>query len=1071
MAFFKRRRTTAETAGSVPAQGGPRRALDGQALLDAGVTVASVTRSQKAYHAGTRYLDQAGTPPDPALVEKAVAELRTAVEGYAPLIPFQPSLWADAMIALGTAYRRRRKGARRDHLECALDCYRNVLEVCQEDPGRGQRVAAMRQLGETYLDRLAGDRAENVEQAIEVFKEALRSLTPDSNAWPQVQHALGVAYNARKRGDPAVNIELALRHLAEAVDALDPRQNPHDWWVTHHALGAAYDYRVAGDRGGNLDRAVQHLQAALRTCDRRAYPDGWAMIQQSLGLVYGRRASAGSPEGNARQDLALARESLHNAMSVRTRSADPQGWARAMEALAMLEENAPAGHDTPSPSPPAPDPPRPDDAQAPRSPRELLAEALESLREEARPVGEAASPDVIERRITDLRAAAKVHDRDNDPVAWARSRILLAAALEQDAAVSGRGHWKERAKLLADVLTVHTIDSDPGLCAGVAEQLGLVMAAQHRWGEAADAFQLAWKAGEALYPAALTQLGRRNHLLERTGQVPRLGSYCLAKAGRLTEAVALLESGRARVLGDALGHDRRQLERLAGEHPRLHRLYRDAADRLHRIHNAGDIFTDVGDRLIQLAHRTQAAKRALDGVVRRIRDLDGYAAFQQPPGAETVRAAVRPDVPIAYLNTTPWGSLTLLVTADGPDGMTVRPQWIDGLTGDDLYDLLNRSASPDTVFPVMAGYLRLLYNIVETRFADGQASLSFGALWDEPDALLRTGREELPRLHLLGRTVLHPLARALADLGPSSVVLIPCGPLATMPLHAIPYTDDTDGRCLIDDLPVMFAPSSRVVSYARDRARQDWPTPSLAGVGNPLPHDSPLRFAARELQRIAALFDQATCLYGEDATPERLAEAARAATHVHLACHGAVPYTAAETPYLALAGGRRLTLEDLVRERPFPAARLAVLSACQSSLVGSHLTTDESLGLATAVMISGTPGVIGALWPVNDLSTALLMSRFYLYHLSGDPDGDGEPMQPWRALARAQRWLSALTAEELGTLLRSDPELLQAARENETRSPGAQRAMAAVRDAIPQEPDSRPFSDPYFWAPFVYIGQ
>lgn len=1070
MAFFRRRRATANTPGSVPAQGGPPKALDREALLGSGATSASVTRSLKAYKAGTRYLDRAGTPPDQAIIEKAVAELRTAVDGYEPLIPFQPSLWADAMIALGSAHQKRRKGARRDNLEAALDCYRSVIEVCQDDPGRGQPVEAMRRLGQAYLDRTAGDRADNVEQAIKVFKDALGVLTPDSTAWPQVQHSLGVAYNTRKRGDRAENIELALRHLAEAAEALDPAKNAHDWWVTHHALAAAYDYRVAGDRGANLDRAVQHLQAALETCDRRRYPDGWAMLQQSLGLVYGRRASEGSPEGNPRQDLALARESLHNAMSVRTRSANPQGWARAMETLAMLNE-IPTADDAPA----TPTPPKPRDADATPSTREALQEALEAALREGvtRPAKDVTSPDVIERRITDLRAAAKVHDRDDDPVAWARVRALLAGALEQHAEASGQHHWKERARLLGDVLTVHTIDSDPGLCATIAEQLGLVLAAQHRWDEAADAFQLAWNAGEVLYPAALTQLGRRNHLLERAGRLPRLGSFCLAKARRLTEAIDLLESGRARVLGDALSHDHDRLERLAEEQPRLHRLYLDTAERLHRVGNAGDVFTDAGERLIQLADRTQSARRALDGVVRRIRDIDGYADFQQPPGAETVRAAVRPDAPTAYLSTAPWGSVTFLVTADGPDGMTVRPQWTDALTDADLDDLLNRSTSPDTIFPVMAGYLRLLYNIVETRFADGQASLTFGSLWDEPDALLRTGREELPRLNVLGRTILRPLAEALAELRPSSVVLIPCGPLATMPLHTIPYTGDADGRCLIDDLPVTFAPSSRVVRHARARANREWPAPSLAGVGNPLPHDNPLRFAARELQEIAPLFGEATCLYGQDATPERLAEAARTATHVHLACHGAVPFTSKETPYLALAGGRRLTLEDLMRDRPFPAARLAVLSACQSSLVGSHMTPDESLGLATAVMASGTPGVIGALWPVNDLSTALLMARFYLYHLSGDPDAEEKdgPMEPWRALGRAQRWLSKLTAGELGTILHAAPELLESAQENETRSPGAGRAMAAVRDATPQGPGSRPFADPYFWAPFVYIGR
>ena len=61
----------------------------------------------------------------------------------------------------------------------------------------------------------------------------------------------------------------------------------------------------------------------------------------------------------------------------------------------------------------------------------------------------------------------------------------------------------------------------------------------------------------------------------------------------------------------------------------------------------------------------------------------------------------------------------------------------------------------------------------------------------------------------------------------------------------------------------------------------------------------------------------------------------------------------------------------------------------------------------------GCPAVIGTLWSVDDLSTTLLMSRFYAYHRHGDPATGEGPLSPAAALRRAQAWLRTVTADEL----------------------------------------------------------
>jgi CHAT domain-containing protein len=90
--------------------------------------------------------------------------------------------------------------------------------------------------------------------------------------------------------------------------------------------------------------------------------------------------------------------------------------------------------------------------------------------------------------------------------------------------------------------------------------------------------------------------------------------------------------------------------------------------------------------------------------------------------------------------------------------------------------------------------------------------------------------------------------------------------------------------------------------------------------------------------------------------------------------------------------------------------RLVVLSACQTAVHEFQNTPDEVIGLPAGFMRSGVPGVLACLWNVDDLSTALLMARFYELHLQGDPEG---PLPPVRALRLAQRWLRDIKAGEL----------------------------------------------------------
>src|SRR5262249_12468477 len=79
----------------------------------------------------------------------------------------------------------------------------------------------------------------------------------------------------------------------------------------------------------------------------------------------------------------------------------------------------------------------------------------------------------------------------------------------------------------------------------------------------------------------------------------------------------------------------------------------------------------------------------------------------------------------------------------------------------------------------------------------------------------------------------------------------------------------------------------------------------------------------------------------------------------------------------------------------------------QSNLTDFRRVPMELVGFPSGFMLAGVPGVIGTLWPVSDISTAVLLGRFYANLLQ-------DRSEPALALNSAQQWLRDSTASELG---------------------------------------------------------
>jgi len=128
---------------------------------------------------------------------------------------------------------------------------------------------------------------------------------------------------------------------------------------------------------------------------------------------------------------------------------------------------------------------------------------------------------------------------------------------------------------------------------------------------------------------------------------------------------------------------------------------------------------------------------------------------------------------------------------------------------------------------------------------------------------------------------------------------------------------------------------------------------------------------------------------------------------------------------------------------------LLTLSACQTALGGGEDANGmEVEGLGAIAQRQGAKAVLASLWPVADSSTALLMENLYRLHRD-------DHLSKAVALQQAQL-----------LLLHGAAGAASADRERGAHSVAAPSTAPASFRADPKAP----FAHPYFWAPFILIG-
>jgi CHAT domain-containing protein/Tfp pilus assembly protein PilF len=282
----------------------------------------------------------------------------------------------------------------------------------------------------------------------------------------------------------------------------------------------------------------------------------------------------------------------------------------------------------------------------------------------------------------------------------------------------------------------------------------------------------------------------------------------------------------------------------------------------------------------------------------------------------------------------------------------------------------------------------------------------------------------------------------------SKLVIIPDGILNILPFEILltdnkgidPAASISNLPFLIKKYPVSYGQSAavlRTLLSEKSRMRDsDSENKKLLAFGDPVfgnENDTSLirvqtykrlEYSGKEIENIASYFKKVnTEIFLRDKATEKNVKKEgelKKFNYIHFATHGFIDESRPEFSGLILTKDNKSEDDGFLQATEIYNlnlnADLVVLSACQTGL-GKLVRGEGMVGLTRAFIYAGTPTVLVSLWSVSDLSTATLMGEFYRHLIK-------EKLSKTDALRKAQL-----------TLLGNEK-----------------------------------FAHPFYWAPFVIVG-
>jgi tetratricopeptide (TPR) repeat protein len=939
-------------------------------------------------------------------LDEAIDRLRAAVAGF----PAEAAQRLDARLELGRwlyerflLERREAVNPRLDDLVEAAEVLESALDTMHSSDPRF--LEALERLADVVSDRAsATETTDDLDRAVAVHRRLVSEGT-DSPRLSRFRGLLGIRLLARHADQPAL-LDEAVTELTVAAEDADDR------WLFLDQLGLALRARyMLRGHPADLEQAIERGREATRAAPTdqergQAQLNLGTLVQdrfhatgQVADLEEAVRAFEAAAEApttarrrvvrlsnlalalSAEQALTFEAQALERAVQVAREAAElaaPQDIGRCFTNLATVllarhrvqpqRENLDEALSVMRRALPEP---------AGRPPTQLTTLGI-VLRQLHAIDGQAA---LLDEAITLFRDVAARH-AEGSPRAPAAFLNLGTCLLDRAQSAAPRPEDLAEATTALRLACQHGVEIDLESALAAASTWSGAAGARGAWAEVVEATGYSFTALDRLYRTQLTRHGKEAWLRRAQGLAGR-AAHALARTGQVQAAAIALERGKARGLSETLARERADLGRLRKRRPSLAARYVAATDHLRAAEQAV-AREDIDEARAATARAAvRRAREAFDRVVADVRRVPGYETFLAEITWADVSSTVGRDEALVFLTTTEQGTLALTLHRDATGSVHVEPAWFEQLTDVDLRQLLAGGPTADHA----GGWFRA-YRVL------AEETLEWANTIDRV-----TGA--------IGRAVVAPLVRRLQGLGVDRAIVIPTGFWSFLPLHAAWAIEGGQRVYTLDRLVLSYAPSARALTVSRGIAGAAVDRRLLA-VDEPRPvtRGGPLTHSRAEVDGVAGFFPtaQRTILRGERATSRHVQRKLRSCRVAHFSCHGAMDWDDPERGGLLLAHDEMLTVRDIF-DLHLDGARLAVLSACETGIVGTTLP-DEGVALPSALIRAGFGGIVSTLWPVAQVSTAMLMKRFYQGWMA-----DG--LDPATALREAQRWLRDSSGPEL----------------------------------------------------------
>ncbi|WNZ44129.1 tetratricopeptide repeat protein [Leptolyngbya boryana CZ1] len=239
-------------------------------------------------------------------------------------------------------------------------------------------------------------------------------------------------------------------------------------------------------------------------------------------------------------------------------------------------------------------------------------------------------------------------------------------------------------------------------------------------------------------------------------------------------------------------------------------------------------------------------------------------------------------------------------------------------------------------------------------------------------------------------------------------------------------------------------------STTRDPSEPQPKAPNVLAVGatdfkgaSPLPYVKPeILSIVQTPENKQGIFPGLSYL-NEQFSFDRLRDSLKGHNILHIATHGNLDPVNIDKSYLLTSSGEQITKSEIQRLRDYglKGVHMVILSACDTGTGGKNSDNLEIAGISHYFMEGGAKSVIASLWKVNDPATALFMQALYKHLKAG--------MTKAQAIRQVQQDFinGKLTTQDAPT-----------------------RSIVVVAEKISDRPTSPNFAHPYYWSPFILIG-